>query len=274
MNSVKMLSVTEEEGGVRLDRWFKWHYPELSHAGLEKLLRTGQVRVDGARSKSNKRLSVGQVIRVPPRVGSSVNSQSKSTPKVNERDAELLRDAVLHMDQHVLVINKPAGLAVQGGSNTVKHLDGMLDVLNFGATERPRLVHRLDKDTSGVLILARSRKSATILGESFRSKEARKVYWAIVVGVPRQTAGNITLSLKKKSGVGGDKVVVDDNGREAITIYRIIEKAGGKALSVPISRINFYCFATKLLWVAILSFLGTVPCSEIGVVRPRTTARI
>ena len=133
---------------------------------------------------------MGQVIRVPPRVGSSVNSQSKSTPKVNERDAELLRDAVLHMDQHVLVINKPAGLAVQGGSNTVKHLDGMLDVLNFGATERPRLVHRLDKDTSGVLILARSRKSANMLSESFRSKEVRKVYWALVAGVPRPKAGS------------------------------------------------------------------------------------
>ena len=230
MSSVETVSVSKNEDGIRLDRWFKRFHPAMPHGRLEKLLRTGQVRIDGSRAKANTRVFEGQVIRVPPifdKIGAF--PKEKSSIKFQEEDVERLKKNVLHMDRHVLVINKPSGLAVQGGSKTSKHLDGMLDTLSFDSNERPRLVHRLDKDTSGVLILARSRKSAKMLSEGFRSKIARKVYWAIVMGVPRPSVGRIDISLAKIAGVGGEKVRAAEDGKRAITNYRVVENAGRKA---------------------------------------------
>jgi len=227
MSSIETVLVGKEEDGIRLDRWFKQRHPDLSHGHLEKLLRTGQIRVDGSRVKSSMRVSEGQVIRVPPIIENKRNfSRRKSPIKFNEEDVKRLRENILHMDQHILAINKPSGLAVQGGSNTSKHLDGMLDTLSFDSNERPRLVHRLDKDTSGVLILARSKKSATMLGQAFRSKIARKVYWAIVTGVPRPAVGRLDFPLAKRAGAGGERVRVAEDGKRAITNYRVIENAG------------------------------------------------
>ncbi len=157
MSGVELVAVGPDESDLRLDRWFKRRYPSLSHIRLEKLLRTGQVRVDGGRVKASHRLAAGMVVRVPPFAAEEAPAERRTEPRpVRDADVAALQAAVLYRDRDMLAINKPAGLAVQGGTNTVRHLDGMLDALRFDAAERPRLVHRLDKDTSGVLLLARS----------------------------------------------------------------------------------------------------------------------
>ena len=230
MSFVEIIPVTEDEIGMRVDRWFKHHYPDLKHGRLEKLLRTGQIRIDRSRVKANARLCEGQEIRIPPVVQTNIKStETNLSSNITKKDIEMIKESIIHMDNNILAINKPAGLAVQGGSRIVNNLDSMLDFLKFDADERPRLVHRLDKDTSGVLILARQRKSAVFLSEAFRTHKARKVYWAIVLGVPRPTIGLVELPLVKKRGLGGDKVVVDGEGKRAITRYRVIDNAARKA---------------------------------------------
>ncbi len=232
MSGVSFTKVTADEAGIRLDRWFKRHHADLSHGGLEKLLRKGQVKVDGKKAKSNTRLEEGQEIRVPPFPPASAPPTQKKQVKifVSEEEAEDLRRRVLYKDDHVLIIDKPVGLAVQGGSKTTKHLDAMLDVLQFDAAERPRLVHRLDKDTSGVLVLARTVKAAGELSKLFQTKEVRKLYWAIVVGTPRPTKGQVNAPLNKVGGAGGEKVVYDEeNGKRAVTFYQVVEKAAKAA---------------------------------------------
>ena len=215
---------------MRLDRWVKKQFPTLSQGRLERLLRTGQIRVDGGRAKSNIRLTAGQSVRIPPLdIGGAKRPAVRSTAQPSRADKIMLESAILHQDHHVLVIDKPAGLAVQGGSKTYRHLDGMLDALAFDSPERPRLVHRLDKDTSGVLVLARTAKAARLLTESFRLKDTRKVYWAIVTGVPRPAMGRINLGLVKRSISGGERIVADAEGKNAISDYRVIEHAGRSA---------------------------------------------
>jgi 23S rRNA pseudouridine955/2504/2580 synthase len=231
MTAVQTLAVTDDEAEIRLDRWFKRHFPQVGHSLLERLLRTGQIRVDGKRAKSNQRLEARQAIRVPPLAEAPVSvATAKPSVTYDASEVKALRDAVLYKDADVLVLNKPAGLAVQGGTNMEKHLDAMLDMLTFEAAERPRLVHRLDKDTSGVLLLARNAVAATKLAASFRSRSARKCYWALVVGVPKYPQGRIDAPLAKMAGRMGDKVAVDEeDGRHAVTYYRIIDKALKKA---------------------------------------------
>ncbi len=239
MSGVQTVDVGNDADGMRLDRWFKQRYPGLSHGRLEKLLRTGQIRVDGGRVKGNARLAAGQTIRIPPLdAGASKARPKQNNARFSETDREMLATSILHQDHHLLVIDKPAGLAVQGGSKTNKHLDGMLDALKFDAKERPRLVHRLDKDTSGVLVLARTAKAARILTEAFRSKDSKKVYWAIVTGVPRPAMGRIDLGLEKRLGRGGEKVIADEDGRRAITDYRVIENAGRRAAWVSLEPVT------------------------------------
>lgn len=239
MSAVRSIPVEAGEAEQRLDRWFKRHFPELSHGRLEKLLRTGQVRVDGKRVKASHRLATGQMVRVPPlraaaQGGEEKAERQKERPRrpsaTEERLAESLRRAVLHRDDWLIVIDKPAGLAVQGGTETMIHLDAMLDALRFGHAERPRLVHRLDKDTSGVLVLARSARAAAKLAELFRGREVRKLYWAAVVGLPQPQAGRIDLPLAKRPARAGERVRPDeDEGRRAVTYYRVVEHAGRKA---------------------------------------------
>lgn len=227
---VATVTVSADEEGLRLDRWFRRRYPDLTHGRLEKLLRTGQVRVDGRRAKSNLRLVAGQTVRVPPLGGSRpARDDDKPNPTVNVRDAKELVARVLYMDDDVIALDKPAGLAVQGGTGTTRHLDGMLDALRFGA-ERPRLVHRLDKDTSGVLLLARTAKAAARLAASFRGRAARKVYWALTAGIPEQYEGRIDLPLAKVAGEKGERVAADEEeGQRAVTRYRLVERAGRRA---------------------------------------------
>jgi 23S rRNA pseudouridine955/2504/2580 synthase len=235
---VQQLTIGDDEGDQRLDRWFKKHFPELNHGRLEKLLRTGQIRLDGKRAKAGDRIEAGQIIRVPP-IAPAQDADAPRQPKppkpVSDRDAKLLRDAVLYQDADVLVIDKPAGLAVQGGTGLDKNLDAMLDSLKFDAPERPRLVHRLDKDTSGVLVLARNAKAARELAEAFRHKSARKVYWAVVVGIPKPDRGTIDAPLSKQAGGYGERVGIDEEeGRHAVTRYAMIERAGNRAAWVAL----------------------------------------
>jgi 23S rRNA pseudouridine955/2504/2580 synthase len=223
------IRVRSEDGEVRLDRWFKRHYPDVPHGRLEKLLRTGQVRVDGKRARAGDRVAPGQAIRVPPLPPASPPTAAARAPR--PEDEALVRAAVLHRDEAVIVLNKPAGLAVQGGTNTDRHVDALLDALRFGAAERPRLVHRLDKDTSGVLVIARTAAAAAFLTRAFRDKTTRKVYWAAVAGRPTLARGRIDLALGKgaASGIkrGRERVRPDaDEGKHAVTYYRVVDSAG------------------------------------------------
>src|SRR5580704_12291750 len=225
------IAVTDDDADIRLDRWFRRHYPSLAHGRLEKLLRTGQVRVDGKRAKSGDRVSPGQAIRVPPLGAPSGDAPgaTQASPRARPQEEAALRDLIIHRDNHAIVLNKPAGLAVQGGSNTTRHVDGLLDGLRFDSDERPRLVHRLDKDTSGVLLIARTAAAAAFFTRAFRDKTTRKIYWAIVAGLPNPRQGKIDLSLAKGAGKGGERVRPDDDGKDAVTYYRVIDAAGDKA---------------------------------------------
>lgn len=225
-SGVRHIAVKADDDGVRVDRWFKRHFPDVPYGQLAKWLRTGQVRVDGGRAKPGGRLSAGQQVRVPPTVAGDAGTERTSAPRpVSNADASGLRESVIFRDDHLIALNKPAGLAVQGGTGTTRHLDGMLDALRFDAEERPRLVHRLDKDTSGLLILARTRQAARALSAEFQGRTMDKVYWALVLGVPDVEAGTIDAPLAKRGPQGGERMTYDDDGQHAETDYRVLDHA-------------------------------------------------
>lgn len=231
MSGVQHRTVRDDEGDLRLDRWFKRHFPALTHGRLEKLLRKGQVRVDGKRAKSNLRLEPGQELRIPPLPISDEDPRPRSSHQAEpDRDlVQSLLNGILYEDKDVLVINKPAGVASQGGSGVTQHIDGALDVLKRGASERPKLVHRLDKDTAGVMVLARSAKAAAELTKAFRDRETQKLYWAIVVGCPEVPDGTIEGAVAKSEGPSGEQMkIVADAGKDAITDFKVISSAAGK----------------------------------------------
>jgi 23S rRNA pseudouridine955/2504/2580 synthase len=230
--STAAIAIASDDAGGRLDRWLKRRFPGLTQGQIQKWLRTGQLRVDGHRAKAGQRLDVGQIVRIPPsisEVAASAGSRPEKSipPRISDRDRDELLSRVLWRDDNVLAINKPAGLAVQGGTGTTHHLDAMLDFLRFDAKERPRLVHRLDRDTAGVLLLARTARAATSLTEAFRTRAVRKLYWAAVVGLPKELQGLINLKITKQMGRGGEKMVPDpEAGMHAETLYRVVERAG------------------------------------------------
>lgn len=189
MSGVKLLTVSVDEGEQRLDRWFKRRFPHVTQGAVEKMCRTGQVRVDGARAKAADRVAPGMVIRVPPLPDSDAPSRPRPDG-VSAADAKMIQNAVLFKDEHIIVLNKPSGLPSQGGSGQGdRHVDGLTEALKFGYKDRPKLVHRLDKDTSGVLVLARTDRVARALSEAFRHRNTRKIYWALVAGVPSPRKG-------------------------------------------------------------------------------------
>ncbi len=240
--------VEEKDSDIRLDRWFKRYYPGLRHGALERLLRGKNIRVNGKKATADQHLKTGDEIRIPP----FDEEKMHINRDVSEKDAAFIRSLVIYKDKDVIVLNKPAGLAVQGGSKTERHIDGMLDALSEGG-ERPRLVHRLDKETSGVLVLARTAKAASFLAQAFQTKAARKVYWALVLGKPVKNSGKITAPLLKKSGQGGKEMVfVDPDGQKAQSLYQVIDTAGG-----------------KVSWLALMPLTGRthqlrVHCQSIG----------
>lgn len=246
MTGVVNQTVAVEDDEMRLDRWFKRHYPALARGRLEKLLRTGQVRVDGGRVKAAQRLNSGQVVRVPPlgdlpppQLGWKAAKAAKAAKAFDPAIIAQLTAAVLYRDDDVLVINKPAGLPVQGGSGAPVHVDGALDGLRFDNSERPRLVHRLDKDTSGVLVLARSAAAARWLTAAFRDQNTQKLYWAITVGEPKPKQGQIDLPLAKREGRAGEKMMVDrTNGKRALSRFSVVESLAGKASFVAMTPIT------------------------------------
>lgn len=229
---VQFRTVSDDEAGLRLDRWFQRHFPELSHGALQKLLRTGQVRIDGKRAEGKDRVEPGQAVRLPPGVSVSPPPRPRAAAAaVSDRDAAEIQRMVIHRDDQVIVLNKPPGLAVQGGSGTEKHVDGMLDALRFGHEDRPRLVHRLDKDTSGLLLIARTGRAAKRLAESFRDRETEKLYWAVVVGVPPRKEGTIDLPLAKRPGARDRELMQVDHeeGQKALTHFKEIDRIGKRA---------------------------------------------
>lgn len=227
LSAVHYVTVQPDDGEVRLDRWFKRHYPDLSYGQVAKWLRTGQVRVDGHRAKPGQRVSHGQEIRIPPMSVKHADAppSERARPPVDKADAAALRKSIIYQDEFLIAVNKPAGLAVQGGSKTHRHLDGMLDALQFDAKDRPRLVHRLDKDTSGLLLLARDRQTASQLAVMFQGREVEKTYWALVVGMPDHDSGLIDARLAKRGGEGSQRVESVDDGQIAETEYRILDHA-------------------------------------------------
>jgi len=228
MTGVNNVAVTDDEAGIRLDRWFRRHYADLGHGRLEKLLRTGQARVDGGRSKASTRLEPGQIIRVPPFTKSTTGASRQLPSASRSRDADNLKKLVVHIDDDVVAINKPPGLAVQGGTGIKKHLDGMLEGLRFESKDRPKLVHRLDRDTSGILVLGRNAFAAAKLAAAFRDRTAQKTYWALVVGVPRPRKGKILSQIVKKTRVAERNPKTKSDAKSGLTEYEVLECAGNE----------------------------------------------
>ncbi|MEO0329341.1 MAG: RluA family pseudouridine synthase [Pseudomonadota bacterium] len=231
MATVENKMVDKDEAGMRLDRWFKLHFPGLAFGQLQKLLRSGQIRVDGGRAKSETRIAAGQSVRLPPQLSQVQTSKSMTMKTIRDRgDYDVLQSMLLHEDKKVLVFNKPAGLAVQGGSGLNRHMDSMLESMRSQKGEKPRLVHRIDRDTSGVLVVARTRGAATALTKSFRHRDTEKTYWAICKGVPRKREGQISTYLLKERLPEGDKMRVARHGEpdadHAVSNYRVIDHAG------------------------------------------------
>ncbi len=208
MSGARIQIVGRDEDGMRLDRWFGVHFPQVTFGHLQKLIRTGQVRIDSGRAKTNSRLEAGQQVRIPP-LDAEVR---RIEQKISSEDASYLRDLIIYEDDELYVFNKPHGLASQGGSGTKRHMDGLLKSLPNKQGEAPRLVHRLDRDTSGVLVVAKTRAAAAHFGKVFQSRGAQKIYWAIVYGVPNPQQGSISCFLAKQIvGDNEQMVVVEQN---------------------------------------------------------------
>lgn len=237
MAGVETRKVDADEAGMRLDRWFKLHYPGLGFGQLQKLLRSGQIRLDGARANSDTRIAKGQGVRLPPQVtalesGSiAASGRPVTTATLRDRhDGDALASILLYEDKKVLVFNKPAGLAVQGGSGVSRHIDAMLEAWRSPKGEKPRLVHRIDRETSGILVVARTRGAAAAMTAAFRTRETDKTYWAVCKGVPGKRSGRISTWLVKERTPDGDRMRVARHGEpdadHSESLYRVIEAAG------------------------------------------------
>ncbi len=232
MSGVRSYEVHPDDDGQRLDRWLKKTLDRVPYALLQKMVRTGQVRVDGKRAKTDTRLAAGQIIRLPP-VETKPENFSSLTFIPQENDKEFLESITVYDDGEILVLNKPYGLPVQGGPNIKRHIDGMLGTLINLKGVRPRLVHRLDRDTSGLLICARSLKMTQALGKMFEERDIKKIYWALVSPVPKKAGGDINGAIIKGEGKRKEAVVIDNvNGKHSRTSFRLLEKSEKGAASM------------------------------------------
>lgn len=251
MSGVKLLTVSADEGEQRLDKWFKRRFPQISQGHVEKMCRTGQIRIDSARAKASDRVAPGMVIRVPPLPDTEAPSRPAES-RVNAADAKMIQAAVLWKDEHIIILNKPAGLPSQGGSGQGdRHVDGLTEALKFGYKDRPKLVHRLDKDTSGVLMLARTDRVARALSEALRHHLTRKIYWALVAGVPNPRQGSIKYGLMKAPGHGrggeGEKM-------QCVHPAKMAEYPEAKRAHTDFFTLWF--LATRMSWMALEPITG------------------
>lgn len=237
MTKVQNIKVNIEDNDIRLDRWFKRNFPNVSHTSIEKALRKGQIRINGKKATSATHVLTGEEIRVPPMV--EYVRDAKAKPRIDEKYIKEIQQSVIFKDDDIIVINKPAGLATQGGVGVNVSVDSLLDFLKFDYEKRPKLVHRLDKDTSGILVLARTASVAASLTKSFKTKEIEKIYWALVVGTPDIPEGKIDLPISKQEvGAGKEKMTADEDGDKAITYYKVLENMGNKISLVELHPIT------------------------------------
>jgi 23S rRNA pseudouridine955/2504/2580 synthase len=236
VSDARIFTVDDDDDGIRLDRWFKRHMPEVSFNLVSRWARTGQLRLAGKKAVPGDRIEAGQEIRVPPMEAQAARAARPQRARVEltEDEAQFVRDMVIYEDDQAFVLNKPPGLATQGGTKTTQHLDRLLDGL-ADDRGRPKLVHRLDKDTSGALLVARTARAAGHFAKAFASRTARKVYWALVVGVPDAGQGMIDAPLAKQPGTGGEKMhISEEHGLPAKTKWRTVDRAGNRAAWVEL----------------------------------------
>lgn len=251
MSGVQMIRVAAGEGDQRFDRWLRRKFPHVSQGRIEKMCRKGEARVDGARLKASTRLEEGQEVRVPPLPVTDAPERPKPKPRIKDADAEMIRACVIYRDDEIIALNKPWGLPVQGGSGQTKHVDGLAEALQFDAEEPPRLVHRLDKDTSGVLLMARTREAARVLTASFRHRATRKIYWALVAGVPTPYLGEIKTGMVKAGGHGDS-----GEGEKMIALHpQEIDATPGAKRSHTLYA-TLYRVASRAAWVALEPITG------------------
>lgn len=251
MSGVQTLKIGADDADQRLDRWFRRLFPHVPQGRIEKMCRKGEIRIDGGRVKASARLEEGQMVRIPPLPAPGSQPPRPDSPRISDADAQMIRETVIYRDDHILALNKPAGLASQGGSGQHVHVDGLAEALRFDADEKPRLVHRLDKDTSGVLVMARSRRMADALTRAFRARDTRKIYWAAVAGVPSPNMGTIKYGLVKAGGHGArgegekmhclhpDEVAGTPDAKHATTDYAVLSS-----------------LAKRTAWVALVPITG------------------
>ena len=250
MSQVQIITVGPGDSDQRLDRWLKRLFPHLAQGRIEKMCRKGEVRVDGGRVKASTRLATGQEVRIPP-LPAPGEVESRPKPTVSDKDAAMMKSLVLYKDDHIIALNKPPGLPTQGGSKQTRHVDGLAEALSFGYEEKPRLVHRLDKDTSGVLLLARTRAVAGALTEAFRARETRKIYWAAVAGVPFPQMGTIKFGLVKAPGHGAGG---ENEKMRAVHPKDVATTEGAKHATTDYAVLS--ALAKRAAWVAMVPITG------------------
>jgi 23S rRNA pseudouridine955/2504/2580 synthase len=249
--TVQNLTVTEDEGEQRLDKWLRRRFPQLNQVAVEKLCRTGQIRVDSGRVKASDRVLPGQTVRVPPLPDAAPRTEAR-VEGVSAADARMIQSAVLWKDEHMIILNKPAGLPSQGGSGQGdRHVDGLAEALKFGYKEKPKLVHRLDKDTSGVLMLARTDRVARALSEALRHRNARKIYWAVVAGVPHPRQGSIKFALEKAPGRGRG-----GEGEKMLCVHPAKMAEHPDAKRAHTDYFTLWFLGTRMSWMALEPITG------------------
>lgn len=251
MSGVQTLTVGQNEADQRLDRWFRRHFPQISQGQVERYCRKGEIRVDGGRVKAASRIGPGQTVRVPPLPDTRAAAPLYVRKTVSDDDARMMQEAVLYRDDHIIALNKPPGLPSQGGSKQTRHVDGLAEALRFGMEDKPRLVHRLDKDTSGVLLLARTQRMASELTRAFRSRDCRKIYWAAVGGVPPRTMGTIRYGLIKAPGHGAR-----GEGEKMLCLHPDAVKDTPDAKHAQTDYAVLSALAKRLAWVAMVPITG------------------
>ncbi len=251
MSGVQLLTVTGDEGEQRLDRWLKRRFPQITQGAVEKMCRTGQLRVDGARAKAADRIAPGMVVRVPPLPDAEAPARPRAAG-ISPADEKMIQNAVLWKDEHMIVLNKPPGLPSQGGSGQGdRHVDGLTEALKFGYKDRPKLVHRLDKDTSGLLLLARTDRVARALSETLRHRAARKIYWALVAGVPNPRQGSVKFGLMKAPGRGRG-----GEGEKMLCIHPAQMADNPDAKRAHTDYFTLWFLGSRLSWMALEPITG------------------